>query len=179
MAATAEINTPERPGITTSYPVAADTKIFAGTIVALNTSGDALPAADTAGLRVVGRAEETIDNTDGSAGDLKINVKEGVFKFANSGTDAVDAGDRGKICFVEDDNTVNEAGADERVVAGRVVDVESDGVWIDVRAGQAAKVPSADTLDALTFTAGGATGPEVEALRDAVQALMLAHGIIK
>jgi hypothetical protein len=168
-AATAEINTPERPGTTTSYPVAATTKIFAGTLVALNSSGLAVPAADTAGLRVVGRAEATVHNT-GSAGDLNVDVKEGVFLYNNSATDAVDANDRGKICFVEDDNTVDETGATHRVVAGRVVDVTSEGVWVDVRAGQAARVPSADTIT-------GAA--DLAALKTALLALLQAHGIVK
>lgn len=169
-AATAEINTPERPGSTTRYPVAASTKIYAGTLVALNSSGFALPAADTAGLRVIGRAEASVDNTAGSAGDLNVDTKEGVFLFNNSATDAVDANDRGKIAFVEDDNTVSEAGATHRVVAGRVVDVETSGVWIDVRAGQAGRVPSADTIT-------GAA--DLAALKVALLALLQAHGIVK
>jgi len=37
-------------------------------------------------------------------------------------------------------------------------------------------VPSADTLTALTFTAGGATGPQVEALRDALLVILTAQG---
>lgn len=169
-AATAEINTPERPGTTTSYPVAASTTIYAGTLVALNSSGYALPAADTAGLRVVGRAEATVDNSAGSAGDVNADVKEGVFLYNNSATDAVDANDRGKDCFVEDDNTVSEAGATHRVVAGRVVDVTTDGVWVDVRAGQAARVPSTDSIT-------GAA--DLAALKTALATLLKDHGLIK
>lgn len=168
-AATAEINTPERPGLTTSYPVAASTTIYAGTLVALNSAGNAIPAADTAGLRVVGRAETTVANA-GSAGAATVEVKEGVFLYNNSATDAVDADDRGKICFVEDDNTVSETGTTHRVVAGRVVDVTSAGVWVDTRAGQAARVPSTDTVS-------GAA--DLAALKTALAALLKAHGLIK
>jgi hypothetical protein len=130
MAATAEINTPERPGSTTSYPVAASTKIFAGTLVAINSSGDAVPAANTSGLKVVGRAEETVDNSSGDAGDLNISVKRGVFRFDNSDSAAVDADDKGKVAYVEDDMTVAET-ASESIAAGVVLAVDSDGVWID------------------------------------------------
>lgn len=169
-AATAEINTPERPGATTSYPVAATTKIFAGALVALNSSGNAVPAADTAGLRVVGRAEASVDNSAGSAGDLTVDAKEGVFLYNNSATDAVDANDRGKLCFIEDDNTVSEAGATHRVVAGRVVDVTAAGVWVDVRAGQAGRVPNADTVT-------GAA--DLAALKTALVTILKDHGLIK
>ncbi len=39
-------------------------------------------------------------------------------------------------------------------------------------------VKSADTLSALTFTAGGATGTEVGALRDAILAIARAQGLV-
>jgi hypothetical protein len=80
-AATAPINTDERPGNFLCPPVAAATTIYAGTAVALNSAGSAVPASVTAGLTVIGRAEETVDNSAGSAGDLKINVKRGIFRF--------------------------------------------------------------------------------------------------
>jgi len=170
MPATAEINTPERPGSTTRYPLAASTIIYAGTLVALNSSGNLVPASDTAGLRVVGRAEETVDNGAGNAGDKSADVKEGVFKFNNSATDAVDADDKGKIAFVEDNFIVSETGGTHRVQAGRVVDVESDGVWIDTRAGQAARVPSADTITAAA---------DLAALKVAILAILRAQGLVK
>jgi len=135
-AATAPIDTPERAGEFTSLPVAAATTIHAGTLVARTGTGHAVPAAATAGLTVVGRAEADADNSDGSAGDLAVRVKRGIFRFHNSGTAAVDADDAGKLCFVEDDNTVCETAA-VRIPAGRVLEVESDGVWVDTRQGEA------------------------------------------
>ncbi len=168
-AATAEINTPERPGNVTAYPVAANTTIYAGTLVALNSDGRAIPAADTAGLRVVGRAEQTVTN-GATAGAISIDVKEGIFRFANSATDAVDANDRGKACFVEDDNTVSEVGATHRVLAGRVLDVTADGVWVDVRAGQSSRVPNADTVT-------GAA--DLAALKTALVTILKDQGLIK
>jgi hypothetical protein len=168
-AATQDINTPERPGFITAYPMAASTTIYAGTLVALNADGRAVPAADTAGLRVVGRAEQTLTNGT-TAGEISVDVKEGVFLYNNSATDAVDANDRGKACFVEDDNTVSETGATHRVLAGRVIDVVAEGVWVDVRAGQSSRVPSADTVT-------GAA--DLAALKTALAAILLAHGIIK
>jgi hypothetical protein len=145
-AATAEINTPERPGITKSYPLAAATKVFAGTIGALNSSGYLVPASNADGLRVVGRVEETVDNSAGSAGDLGAPVKEGVFQWNNSASSAVDPDDVGKFCYVEDDNTVAEAITSHAVKAGRVVEVDSAGVWVDTRCGVPAVVSIADGI---------------------------------
>ena len=166
--ATAEVNTPERQGRVTAYPVAAATKIFAGTLVALDANGNAVAAADTAGLRVVGLAQETVDNSGGLAGAFKIATKQGVFQLNNSATDAVDANDKGKICFVEDDNTVCEAGANHKVKAGRVLDVTDAGVWVDT--GFAAVVPSADTIT-------GAA--DLAALKAATLAILQAQGLVK
>jgi FKBP-type peptidyl-prolyl cis-trans isomerase 2 len=150
-AATAAIDTPERSGSVFNYPLAAATVIYQGTLVALDASGNAVPASDAAALRVVGRAEETVDNSDGDAGDLTINAKRGVFKFANSGTAAVDANDKGKVCFVEDDQTVAETST-HKCKAGRVLDVEDDGVWVDTNTPESTQTITA--LAALTSTNG-------------------------
>lgn len=141
-AATFSIDTPERDGSIVSLPVAAATTIYAGTLVAVNSSGFAVPAADTAGLRVVGRSEEDVVNA-GSAGDVSVLVKRGIFRFANSATAAVDPDDVGKIALVEDNQTVAET-ATNAVKAGRIIAVETSGVWVDTR--EAANVAVADTI---------------------------------
>lgn len=136
MAATASIDTPERNADFVALPVAAATKIFAGTLVAVNAAGNAVPAADAANLKVVGRAEATADNSAGAAGDITVTVKRGCFRIANSATDAVDADDKFKVCYIEDDQTVREATGTNSVKAGLVVDVDADGVWVDTRVAQ-------------------------------------------
>lgn len=173
-AATEARNTKERPGQIFTYPVAAATTIYQGTQVALNASGYAVPASDTAAIRVMGRAEATIINA-GSAGDENIDVKRGVFLWDNSGTNAVDADDVGKIAFVEDDQTVAET-TTSKIPAGRVMGVVAEGVWIDTE--PAFTVPSTDTLTALTFSTD-ATGTEVAALRAAVLAILQAQSLVR
>ncbi len=168
-AATTGINTPTRPGIITRYPVAASTTIYGGTLAALNSSGFLVPSADTAGLRVIGRAEETVNNSGGSDGDTSCDVQEGVFLLNNSASAAVDADDRGKICFIEDDNTVAETST-HKVKAGRVIDVVEGGVWVDTRAGQPALIPAADTLT-------GAA--DLTALKAALIPILQGAGIVK
>jgi hypothetical protein len=160
MAATAAIDTPERSGQVINLPLAAAAVIHAGTLVALDGDGNAIPAANTAGLRVIGRAEEDKDNSAGAAGARTINVKRGVFRFANSATAAVDADDRGKWCYVEDDSTVAET-ATNKCKAGIVVDVDADGVWIDTT--RASLATSAFTaLAALTSTNGVAAAASAD-----------------
>ncbi len=132
-AATNPVNTPERAGEVLNLPAAAAV-IYAGTLVAVDGDGYAKHAAATVGLRVIGRAEETVDNSGGSAGDLRINVKRGIFKFVNSSTAAVDADDIGKECYVEDNQTVAEM-ATGAIRAGIVVGLDDSAasVWVDTR----------------------------------------------
>jgi hypothetical protein len=173
-AATTPIDTPTRAGHFVYLPLAAATLIFAGTLVARNADGRAVPASDTAGLRVIGRACETVDNSAGAAGDLSINIEPGIFKFANSATAAVDADDVGKLAVVEDDNTVAET-SDNKVAAGRVVEVASDGVWIDTRyaAFGLRSVPALTSADGVAAAAAdlAALKTEAEKIGDDVRAI--------
>lgn len=129
---TAPRNTDERLGQVVAVPMAAE-KIYAGALVAINATGYAANAANTASFAGFGRAEETVDNSGGSAGDLTIDVKRGVFKFANSATNALTQAHVGTIAIVEDNETVASS-ASNSVKAGLVVEIETDGVWIDTRA---------------------------------------------
>ena len=58
-ALTSARNTPEMAdgGRVAVYPVEANTKIYLGSMVALNAAGNAAPAATATGLKVIGRAE--------------------------------------------------------------------------------------------------------------------------
>jgi hypothetical protein len=132
VAATASRNTDTRPGNSISLPLAAATKIFKGTLVARDAAGRAVPASDTAGLRVVGMAAEDVDNSAGLADALSITIELGIFQFENSATNAVDPDDIGKMAVVEDDNTVAETSTN-RVCAGRIIEVSTAAVWVDTR----------------------------------------------
>jgi hypothetical protein len=115
------------------YPVAASTTIYAGALVALNAAGFAVPAANTAGQRVVGVADRQVINSTVTDGAKTITVKEGNFYFANDGTATLVAADRGNPCYVVDDQTVGDRGT-AGIIAGIVIEIDSGGVWIDVRA---------------------------------------------
>lgn len=114
-------------------PVAASTTIYQGGLVCLDASGNAVPGAVSATLVARGRAEDTVDNSAGSAGDLNVRTTVGVFQFANDGVAAVTRAHIGDDCYILDDETVSsddDTGA--RSVAGRVIDVDSGGVWVEI-----------------------------------------------
>ncbi|OIO70885.1 MAG: hypothetical protein COS35_06520 [Zetaproteobacteria bacterium CG02_land_8_20_14_3_00_50_9] len=132
MALTKDANTPERDGALVSAPVAAATIIYAGSMVALNAAGNAVPAADTAALKVLGRAESQVNNAAGAAGDLKVTVKRGTFRFKNSGTAALAAGDELTNALVEDDGTVAKTSTNS-IVAGKIIEIDASGVWVEIK----------------------------------------------
>lgn len=125
----ADRNTPYQDAETISVPVAASTTIYAGALVAANASGYAVPGSTATTLTALGRAEESVANA-GSAGDKSVLVRRGkAFKFANDGGDAVVQADLGKSCYITDDQTVSHT-ATGKSVAGKVVKLDSDGVWV-------------------------------------------------
>jgi hypothetical protein len=133
-ALTADRDTPEinRPR-TRSLPVAADTKIYAGSLVVLS-SGYAAPGTAAAGLVAVGRAAETVDNKGGAAGAASVTVERGVFRYANSAAgDAIAKADIGATVYIVDDQTVAKtSAANTRSTAGKVWDVDAAGVWVEI-----------------------------------------------
>lgn len=131
MPLTADRNTQMKDGELIAVPIAAAKKIFAGSLVAANATGYATPGAVAATLTYLGRAEETVDNT-GADGALSVLVRRGkAFKFANSAADAVTQASMGKVCYIEDDQTVSATSATgARSAAGIVIGVEAGGVWV-------------------------------------------------
>lgn len=102
--------------------LAASTKIYAGSLVAINASGYAVPASASSALRCVGRAEKTVDNTSGAAGALTIEVKPGRFYFTCSGASRAS---RGLMAYAVYDNEVAlNDGSGLRPAAGRIVDYD-------------------------------------------------------
>jgi hypothetical protein len=124
--------TPYRDGIEIDYPVAANTKIFAGSLVCANTNGYLVPATDTIGLKFVGVAIEQMDNTGGANGAKKVRVRRvGAFEFdAASITQAM----VGTSMYVVDDHTIDDSsGPTNDIRVGILVKYVSDTKgWIDI-----------------------------------------------
>ena len=121
--------TPYREGIEVEYPVAANMKIYAGSLVCVNAAGYAVPAADTSGYRFAGVALEQVDNSDGGK-----NVRErraGVFEFdaMSISQDMV-----GAPMYAADDHTFDDAaGPTNDIKVGLLVKyVSATKGWIDI-----------------------------------------------
>lgn len=169
MAASADRMTNVRSGERISLPVKGAVKIFAGTIVSLGADGYARPGRATAADLVVGIAEMQADNTLGADGAMNVEVlNKLVACLGNSSAgDAITLTERRKTVYVVDDVTVaktNNAGV--RPAAGRVIDVDAQGVWVEfgggaidaIVAGVAAGYKIARGIAAVTGTATVATG---------------------
>lgn len=116
----------------TYYPAAANAVWYAGSLINVDTSGNALAAADTSGYKCVGVARTGGNNTGGSAGDVSIQVEFGQVEKLVAGT-GITAADIGTNCTVADDATVTDAAtATNDVLVGRIVRVDSDGAWVEI-----------------------------------------------
>jgi hypothetical protein len=132
-ALTEDRNTPAREGLRREPPVKAGARIFAGAMVAIGADTFAVPASTALGLKVIGRAEKRADNSAGASGAINVPVGAECYRFANSAAgDAITRADIGANCFAVDDQTVAKTdGAGTRSVAGKIFDVDAQGVWVD------------------------------------------------
>lgn len=133
-ALTADRNTVSREGTDFEFPVAAATKLFAGSIVGFNAgAANASKGVTSTTFKTAGVAVEQADNSAGAAGDVRVKVRRGTWRFANSAAgDAITLADIGSDCYVVDDQTVAKTnGTNTRSVAGKVRDVDASGVWVE------------------------------------------------
>ena len=127
-ALTKPFETYERPGLVVAYKLS-NVKVFKGALLGVNASGYIVPMAHgTANLKFVGIANETVDNSGGSAGDLAVNItKNGSFVFkAASGYTPAQA-DIGVEVYANTDWEVqaSTSGLTNAVKVRRVVSLES------------------------------------------------------
>jgi hypothetical protein len=121
-----------REGIEIEFLVAANTKIFAGSLVCVNSSGYAAPAADTAGFKFIGVAMQQVDNSTGADGAKNLRVRRtGVFEFDAASINPAMVGDP---MYAVDDHTFDDAaGPTNDVKVGVLVKYEAATKgWIDI-----------------------------------------------
>lgn len=127
----AERKTPMRDGVQIVLGVAAGTKVEAGHMGAVDAAGYVVPASNTVGLKVMGRIEQTVDNTGGGNGDLSVEIlRRKAFKLKNSATSPVTVADIGGNVMVEDSVTVAHDTTND-IPAGTCIGLEPDGVWVE------------------------------------------------
>jgi hypothetical protein len=121
----------EIEGIYAQAPMKGGATILQGAIVATE-AGLAIAGKTGLALTVLGIATKTVKNTGADAA-ASVEFKRGVFKFFNLPGDAVTAGDVNKDAYLVDDQTVAKTAAtNTRSVAGKIILVESDGVFVRV-----------------------------------------------
>ncbi len=121
-----------REGVEIDFPVAATTKIYAGSLVCVNASGYAVPAADTAGLKFIGVALQQMDNSTGANGDKSLRIRRtGVFEFDAASITQAMVGDP---MYAVDDHTFDDAaGPTNDVKVGVLLKYASaTRGWIDI-----------------------------------------------
>ena len=146
--------------------VAAGETIHAGALAAINATGYIVPASDTNGLRVIGRAEHS------AAAGESVLLKRGVFVYGNEG-DIAD-GDVGSYCFAANDQSVKKSGD---CPAGLVRGISEDGeVYVDTRmnpdgaaAGLAAVSTTIEGLIEAEFEADGSVAGLIDAALGAIE----------
>lgn len=105
--------------------------IPAGVMVCVDATGTALNAADTAGLKIMGRSAAPASY---SGGDRFVVVERGVFYFANDGTIA--QANVGGAATIADNQTLSLAATTTNdIIAGYVEAVDSNGVAIAILGG--------------------------------------------
>ncbi len=140
--------------------VAAGETIHAGALAAINATGYIVPASDTEGLRVIGRAEHS------AAAGESVLLKRGVFMYGNE--DGIADGNVGSYCFAANDQSVKKSGD---CPAGLVRGISEDGeVYVDTRmnpdgaaAGLAAVSTTIEGLIEAEFEADGSVAGLIDA----------------
>jgi hypothetical protein len=134
-ALTADRNTEYSLGDLLSVPVAAGATLYAGSLVALDADGYAVPAADTAGLTLAGVAVARVDNSAGADGALNVILRRrGRYRLASAS--ALTQASIGASVYAADDQTVAlVADVTNDIAAGVVDKVESaSDCWVSIDA---------------------------------------------
>ncbi|MCX8957220.1 hypothetical protein EHW65_08030 [Erwinia psidii] len=140
-AITAPRDTAWRDCILVPVPVAKGEKIPMGAIVCVNATGFAVNGTEDATLKYAGCADESVDNSAGEDGAQFINVRANkAFKWASDGT--ITQTSLLSRAYIVDNQTLSAenggtpadgetpAGEATRSSAGKIILIESDGVWI-------------------------------------------------
>lgn len=112
------------------YAIAAGAAPVENDIIALNAAGTAVAATDAAAIKVVGVCAGLLLVDDVAT---EVEVRDGIVALDNSADAAALARtDRGRPVYVADKDTVSKLPGTHGVVAGLLVDIDDDGVYVDM-----------------------------------------------
>jgi len=133
MALSKAFETFERPGLVVSYKLA-NVKIYKGANVGVNLSGYLVSMNHaTTGLKYVGVANDTVDNSAGANGDKSMNVtKTGSFVFKAASGFSPNQADVGKEVYAVTDWEVQAAtaGLTNQYKVGTIVALETTSTGV-------------------------------------------------
>jgi len=165
---TQSVNTPQRGGAGVAYLVTSNTVVYGGAIAAIDrASGHLVPATDTSNLLVVGRIDITVDNGYLALMDYRANklanVSRGIFRWDNG--DSFTSADVGNLAYIADDHTVQRSATSAHAIpVGVILEVDADGVWVDVSSLARQLSGSVDTLSVSGSSAVGGSASVAGAL---------------
>jgi predicted RecA/RadA family phage recombinase len=133
-ALSANRETARKEGDIKSFPVYTGTAIHKGSLVMLNSTGYLIPGADTASCKFVGVAMESVTAAEVTSSGAKwVRVyRRGAFLL---GAQAIDQSNVGGLCYIADDQTVEDAAGSvtNDIVCGKIVEfVSSTSCWVDI-----------------------------------------------
>lgn len=113
-------------------PLAANVKVYAGTIAAVQAGFAQGALGNVATQKVWGRFVQTVDNTGGAAGAQSAKIESGGFRWENSASgDLIAQADVGQRCFAADNQTAAKTSAtNTRSDMGVILGVDATGVWV-------------------------------------------------
>lgn len=161
-----DLDTPKKYGERyVRVPAEEDAVCYVGGLLAVNAAGYGVPAADTAGLLVIGRCTQGGDNTDGDDGDINFVAERGVFGYApTAALLALGQAAVGTKVYVEDDQTVGIASDSvNKVVAGFVEEYDEDAGLFYVAVGLGEEYSGSIDGSDLGTLANAAVAPTVAA----------------
>jgi hypothetical protein len=132
-ALTASRDTKRRAGDNLSLPALTATTVYGGGIAVITAAGYCTKGDVATTHKAVGVFTEDQANP-GASGAVNYSVRQdGWFRFGNSAAgDAIALADVNADCYIVDDQTVAKTdGTGTRSKAGKIRDVDADGVWVE------------------------------------------------
>lgn len=128
MAATDDIRSRKKPGLGRryAYPVLGGQKIFGGAAVGITANKEAVPAGHASAVKLIGFAEERVDNSLGATGDLSVTVEKDARLISLAGATVANIG--ATVYASADDTFTLTAGS--LLALGTIDAIDADGVWL-------------------------------------------------
>ena len=128
MVATNDIRTKKKPGIGRAYgyPALAGVVVFGGAAVGITAAKEAVPAGHASAVKLMGFAEERIDNAAGATGDQYVKIEKDVRVIPLPGATVANIG--AAVYASADDTFTLTAGSLLQI--GTIDAIDADGVWL-------------------------------------------------